>query len=477
MRFLSRYSWRYPEAIVYMLQGTEYKVPAYFKWLHRTRNFAKVMYRRRLDKTRAARVLLLALRLGMYVQLLVGLGLAVEGYRIDDLVIMGTGALLVLSYPFVWSYLVTVPLQLGRWLIMNPKYRREIRVSEKIFDKHPGIKIAVAGSYGKTSMKELLSTVLSEGKKVAATPANKNVAISHARFAQKLRGDEDVLIIEYGEGGPGDVVRFSKVTHPSIGVITGLAPAHLDNYPSLEAAGDDIFSLSSFVGAENIFVNDESEAAARFISKDMHTYSREGLDGWAVSGVKVDFTGVKFMLKKGSEAMNLHSGLLGQHQVGPLTCVAVIARDLGLSIKQIEAGVEKTTAFEHRMQPRTQRGAWILDDTYNGNIDGMKAGLALLAELPGKRKIYVTPGLVDQGDEAEEVHQELGRAIAAAKPDRVVLMNNSATADIKRGLEEGQFEGDLHIEYHPLDFYLNLEHFLAAGDVVMLQNDWTDNYS
>lgn len=475
--FLFMYSWRFAEVLVYMLQSTEYKVPAYLSWLHRTKDFRKVMYRRKMDRTRAARLLVMALRLGMYGQLLLGLAAAIIGYRTENLVISSVSLLLVLSFPTVWAYLVTVPLQLGRWLIMNPRYRRQIKASEKIFANHPGLKIAVAGSYGKTSMKELLNTVLSEGKKVAATPANKNVAISHARFAEKLHGDEDILIVEYGEGGPGDVTRFAKITHPDLGVITGLAPAHLDNYPSLQAAGEDIFSLAKFVEPGKLFVNGESEAADKFITEDTQVYTSESALGWKISDIKLDFTGVRFTIKRGKDVMHLRSGLLGRHQVGPLAFVAAAAHELGLSKKQIEDGIGKTTAFEHRMQPRNIRGAWILDDSYNGNIDGMKAGLKLLSELPGKRKIYVTPGLVDQGDEAEEIHKELGRAIASAKPDQVVLMHNSATKDIQFGLEELEFNGNLRVEHHPLDYYLNLEHFVAAGDVVMLQNDWTDNYN
>lgn len=471
------YSWRFAEVIVYMLQSTEYKVPAYLKWLHRTRDFSKVMYRRKLERTRVARLLVLALRLGMYGQLLVGLALAIIGYQTSNLILNALSLFLVLSFPTVWAYLVAVPLQLGRWLIMNPRYRREIKASEKIFAKHPGIKIAVAGSYGKTSMKELLNTVLSEGKKVAATPANKNVAISHARFAQKLTGDEDILIIEYGEGGPGDVSRFATVTHPNLGVITGLAPAHLDNYPSLQAAGQDIFSLAKFVDKGKLYVNGDSEAAQKFITPDMETYTEDKVLGWKISDIRLDFKGIKFKLKKGSDTLTLHSGLLGRHQVGPVAFVAALADELGLSKKQIETGVSKTAAFEHRMQPRSIRGAWILDDSYNGNIDGMKAGLKLLQELPGKRKIYVTPGLVDQGEETQRVHEELGRTIAAAQPGRVVLMYNSATLAIEQGLKAGNFKGDLQVEHHPLDYYLNLEHFVAAGDVVMLQNDWTDNYN
>jgi UDP-N-acetylmuramyl pentapeptide synthase len=129
------------------------------------------------------------------------------------------------------------------------------------------------------------------------------------------------------------------------------------------------------------------------------------------------------------------------------------------------------------MYPRATHGAWIIDDTYNGNIDGMRAGLALLDELPAKRKIYVTPGLVDQGVETESVHVELGKLIAQSNPDRVVLMKNSVTDFISKGMEKEGYKGEVRIEQDPLNFYLNIEHFVAAGDLVLMQNDWTDNYT
>ena len=128
------------------------------------------------------------------------------------------------------------------------------------------------------------------------------------------------------------------------------------------------------------------------------------------------------------------------------------------------------------MQPRVQHGAWVIDDTYNGSLEGIRAGLKLLIDLPAKRKIYVTPGLVDQGIETQRVHLEIGELIAQANPDKVVLMQNSATNYITQGLENGKYKGNLQIENDPLNFYLNLEHIVATGDLIMLQNDWTDNY-
>lgn len=476
---ISLYSWRYPVALVYMLQNTEYYPAAYLKWYWRTNNFSAVMYRRTLDRTKAARLLVWTLRLGMFLQIIAGLAL-IALWRWHGLTGgWQFGLALLLAYPLVWAHLVTLPLFLGRWFIVNPKHRRMVKQSEKTFKGHQHVKLAIAGSYGKTSMKELLLTVFSEGKKVAATPANKNVAISHARFAQTLEGDEDIVLIEYGEGAPGDVARFAKVTHPTHAVITGIAPAHLDRYKTVERAAKDIFSVADYVERTHVYVNAESPYTDAYLHEHtgFQTYGQHGVLGWEVSNIAVSVDGTDFTLAKGAESMQLHSGLVGRHQVGPLALAAALAREFGLTKKQVIAGIAKTKPFEHRMQPYQLSGAWVIDDTYNGNIEGVRAGTALLRELTATRKIYVTPGLVDQGRAAKKVHEEMGSLIAAAQPDLVVLMENSAAPAIMRGLKAAGYSGEIKVEDDPLGFYTNLQAFIAAGDVVLMQNDWTDNYA
>ncbi len=474
---LSRYSLNYPRVLVYMLQSTEYQAKPYLKWFWRTKNFNTVMRRRQLDLTLPAKMLLIAVWGGIFLQIVIAVTIGIFLSKNNTAYGWLAGLVLIFSYPFVWAHLAAVPLALGRFLIIRPRESRLVKASKQIFHSHPGVKIAVAGSYGKTTMKELLLTVLGEGKKVAATPANKNVAVSHAAFAANLTGDEDVLIIEYGEGRPGDVAKFAETTRPTLAVITGVAPAHLDHYPTLEAAGADIFSLSQYVDSQAIYANGESPAALPFIKGGYHVYSEEGIDKWQAKNVNVDIQGIGFTLSKGKQSLKLTSGLLGRHQIGPLCAIAAIALELGLTVEQVEHGVSKTAPFEHRMQPRQIGGAWVIDDTYNGNIDGIRAGLELLKELPAKRKIYITPGLVDQGIENENVHTEMGSLIAVAQPDRVILMENSATQFISKSLVSNGFKGDVHIENDPLEFYTNLDKVVAAGDLVLMQNDWTDNYA
>jgi UDP-N-acetylmuramoyl-tripeptide--D-alanyl-D-alanine ligase len=470
------YGTHYAGTLVYMLQSTEYRAGPYLRWYWRTNNFSRVANRKVLEHTRVAKLLQLALGVGMLIQ--IGLGVTLVVLGLQGHMVAGTefGIALLISYPVVWAHLVVVPLELGRWLIITPKESRLVIESHAIFSKHPGTKIAVAGSYGKTSMKELLLTVLEGARKVAATPANKNVAVSHAAFAKTLKGDEDIVIIEYGEGSPGDVQRFANTTQPNIGIITGLAPAHLDKYKTLQAAGKDIFSLADFLQDQNVYVNGESPDAKEFIKPSHHVYSTKGILGWEVSNIRVSLSGTSFTMKKGNRVLNLKSSLIGRHQIGPIALAAAIADKLKLTKKHIESAVARTLPFEHRMQPYSLAGAWVIDDTYNGNLEGIKAGLALLGELSGQRKVYVTPGLVDQGKETQRVHLEIGKLIAQAHPDRVVLMQNSVTKWIEQGLTRAGFKGDLSVEKDPLRFYTNIDQFVAVGDIVLMQNDWTDNY-
>ncbi len=463
--------------LVYMMQNVEYHANAYIQWFWRVRDFSKVMQRRTLDLTKVAQLLRWTLIGGMASEFTVGILLIVFGVTTQNNILLGIGVGFIVLYPWIWAHLVLAPLMLGRYLIIRPQEAKLAEDATAVFGTHKGKRIAIVGSYGKTSMKEMLATVLGASLDVVATPGNMNVLSSHARFAKTLHGDEDVVIVEFGEGKPGDVASFSKVVQPTHAVITGLAPAHLDQYKTLEAAGSDIFSVTQFVSPEHIYVNVESNVIRDFMTEGLIEYNRDGVLGWRVESAKTDIYGTSFDLVRAGQTLKLRSSLLGLHQVGPLAVVAAIGLEFGLTPQQVEEGIAATRPFEHRMQPYQLAGAWIIDDTYNGNIEGVRAGTKLLADLEAKRKIYVTPGLVDQGDEVESIHGHMGELIAAANPNLVVLMQNSVTGYIQAGLVAAGYEGEVLVQADPLDFYTHLDHFVAEGDVVLMQNDWTDNYA
>ena len=457
-----------PGRLVYMLQQQEYDTNKFIKWMIRYPNLWHIQRRGTFVRTKRA----LALKVFAAAVYWAWVGLVIV-VSLDD-----PRYLLALSIAgLITAYMLAMLNLCLQVAVVSPGQRREIAQAKARINEMKDIpRIAVLGSFGKTSMKELLNTVLSEGKTVAVTPGNKNVLISHARWVRSLPNDCDVLVFEYGEAEPGDIQKLASFSQPTHAVVTGLAPAHLDYYPSLEAVADDLADILDFVEPQDVWFNDHTQLlSTRFT--DAHSYSSESSAKTSVSGVKVDFSGTTFTVKQGKKHTTYQTKLLGTHHIGPLLAVIDIAHRLGLNDDQIKVGVAATRPYEHRMQPRSLHGAWIIDDAYNGNIEGMKAGLSLLAALPAQRRIYVTPGLVDQGSENEQVHVELGKLIAQSAPDVVVLMQNQNTPYIERGLREEGFDGQVTLEDDPLTYYSGLEHHLAAGDVVMLQNDLPDSYA
>lgn len=473
-RISSWFSPRFVRNIVYMLQSSEYNAGEYVAWFWRAHNLNMVAMRKQLVMTKKAKLLVM----------LAWLIAAVELLAIASLVV------LALSNPWWWisviigllvappllAHLLVVPLWLGYVLAQKPRERKIIARATAAVAKHKGFKIGIAGSYGKTTFKEMLATILGEAKKVAATPGNMNTPLGISRFVNRLSGDEDILIFEMGEYYPGDIAQLCQMVRPELGVITGINEAHLSKFKTLDRTVATIYELADFLGARPVYKNGENKLVKQTSPDDPLLYSINGVNGWKVSDVTSDIDGVRFAAKNGKTTITAHSALLGLQNIGPLVACIDIATTLGLTSEQIQAGIAKTKAFEHRMEPKLLGGAWIIDDTYNGNSDGVYAGIAWLKTVPAKRRVYVTPGLVEQGAKTQEVHERIGEQLAGVA-DVVVLMQNSVTPFVKAGLEKAGFTGKIQMVQDPLAFYSNMEHVVAAGDVVLMQNDWTDNYA
>ncbi|MCU0667514.1 MAG: Mur ligase family protein [Patescibacteria group bacterium] len=355
---------------------------------------------------------------------------------------------------------------------------RKLKKARIIFEQHKGIKIAVLGSYGKTTTKEILSEILSgSDKKIAKTPLNKNVCLSHANWASKLDGDEDVLIIEYGEESPGDIAKLAILTKPTHVVITGIAPNHLEHFKNIDELYKEFNSIFRFVKTENVYVSSQYNEFKKDIPKDIVSYSNNGVDGWVAKDVQLFVDHTVFIASNKNVKLPIRKGLLGEHNIPAVLLSLAIGSKIGINSKGLMIGVSKLKPHSHRMSHYKLGEVDIIDDTYNGNIEGFRAGLTLLKKLKAKRKIYVTPGLVDQGIENIAVHEEIGRLIIDTNPDIVVLMNNSNTKIILQYINNKDFKGKILLEDNPLAFYQNLEHFTASGDLVLMQNDLPDEYA
>ncbi|PLS81998.1 hypothetical protein CYG49_00340, partial [Candidatus Saccharibacteria bacterium] len=440
--------------------------------------FSNVEKRGSLRVTNKAKGLLVAAYVLQFLPIIGGVSLYILWLSGQGSMYLMLSGILLLAAPLITKYGLILPLIIGERFIQAPRQRKIIAKTVDQLRQHKAIKIAIAGSYGKTTFREILFIILSNGKRVRATPGNYNTPLGISRFMKSVSGDEEVLIFEFGEYYPGDIAELCNMVQPDLGVITGINEAHLSRFGTIDRTIDTIFELEDFLQKKPLYKNRDNENVQKRISADDPlAYNQSGVNGWEVKDIALLPMSTSFVLQKEDRHILAETGLLGKHVIGPIVAAVSIAESLGLSDAQIQQGIAAITPYEHRMAPRIVGGATIVDDTYNGNVDGIRAGIEYLKNVQASgRRIYVTPGLVEQGDQTEAIHIEIGRSLAPIA-DIVVLMQNSVTPFIQSGLQEGQFSGELVLIDNPLDFYKNIDHFVAAGDIVLMQNDWTDNYS
>ncbi|MEK7170060.1 MAG: UDP-N-acetylmuramoyl-tripeptide--D-alanyl-D-alanine ligase [Patescibacteria group bacterium] len=485
--FISRYRPRYIRSLVYMAQQSEYCIRDYLTWFWRTRDFLHVEHRKTLVKTPKALLLIVLSFVGLSLLYAFALWVLLVGvvwwkYLIFLLVVLGA--------PFILVYGMAGALLLGR-LIQWPVEYFIVDYAKRKLRAHSGLKIAIAGSFGKTTMREILKTVLSSAKKVAAPPGSYNTPLGIAKFVRGLKGDEEVLIFEMGEYYPGDIRKLCNFVQPDIGIITGVNEAHLEKFKDIERTRATIFELADYLGDKSLYINGESKLAraslaeipldkggAESARRGLLLYTRFGAGKWKVERAQTGLSGTSFTLQNGHESISMRSKLLGLHQVGSLSVAVHIASRLGLTVEEIERGIDATKPFEHRLEPKIDaQGVVWLDDSYNGNPDGVRAVIEFLSSLKGARRWYVTPGLVEMGPKKEEIHKEIGRQLARADIEKVILVRNSVTPFIETGLQEGNYTGEVRWFDKALDAFAALPSLTASGDIVLLQNDWPDQYA
>jgi UDP-N-acetylmuramoyl-tripeptide--D-alanyl-D-alanine ligase len=334
--------------------------------------------------------------------------------------------------------------------------------------RFPGLTIvAVAGSYGKTTMKEVLRTVMSEKFSVVATPENVNTPLGISRVIMKdISARTEVFVVEMGEHYPGDLRALTRLAPPVITVLTGINEAHLERFGTKEKLVVGLFEAVEGTQSDGLVVlnADDTRVVECY---ERHLGGREAAfysaHGHPLSSYPIDPT---FAIS-----------LLGGYAPGIAVAARIVGERLGMNSEGIRAGLAKVKPVPHRLEPiETPHGVLVIDDSYNGNPDGARYAIEALSRFADRRKVYVTPGLVESGVSAEAIHREIGRLLAPVA-DIVILIENSVTPFIGKGLAEAGFKSGNIVRFKSREqAHAALGGIVRLGDVVLFQNDWPDNY-
>jgi len=345
--------------------------------------------------------------------------------------------------------------------------------------------IGIAGSYGKTTMKNVIYKVLSSKIDVKMASGNINTAVGISAWICKkgLKGGQ-TLLIEFGEEYEGDNKKIAEIFPPDITVITGINEAHFERMGSIEKISDTIFEAVAYSQKDSkVYLNVDDPNVMNFYEKKI---SGREARFYGFEGSKMLDTKIK---NKKFDQQNLNwsaeiGGLgevtvpfLAEYVFADIIAAFMIAKSFGLNNDEIKEGLSKISPVEHRLQPiKGASNVLVIDDSYNGNPAGAAEAIKVLGRFTDRRKIYITPGLVESGSSNEKVHREIGRQLSKVA-DKVILIKNSATPFIAKGLEESSFTSDNIIWFNTAtEAHDSLGQILQSNDVILFQNDWGDQH-
>ena len=345
------------------------------------------------------------------------------------------------------------------------------------------IKIGITGSWGKTSVKFILGTILEEKYHTLVTPASFNTPMGVTKVIRsKLEPGHRVFVSEMGARHVGDIKEMCRLVHPQIGLLTSVGPQHLDTFKTVERVAKTKYELIDALPEDGeAFFADDGDICRSLYEKTTVRKHLTGLDPekdelWAEE-IRYSPEGSTFLLCRGDEKTECTTQLLGELNIRNILLCASTALSLGLSMKQIARGIAKIRPVEHRLQLiRHPGGLNVIDDAFNSNIRGAKQAFQVLKQFP-KKRVIVTPGMVELGEQEAEMNRAFGTAMADCC-DTAILVGKKRSEAIAAGLKENGFPEESILVAASLEEAASMmREITGAGDTVLFENDLPDNYS
>lgn len=359
-----------------------------------------------------------------------------------------------------------------------------IQDAKRRLREQPSLKIiGVTGSYGKTSTKHALGRMLSERYNVLITPGSFNTPMGVVRTVrEQLKATTQVFVVEMGAKNVGDIKEICEIADPQMAVITSVGPQHLDTFGSIENVVKTKFELADWVGAKGgaVFLNCDNALISRKAGgySTAVTYGTDPALDFHAENIVYSKSGSSFDIVGDGRRISASTRMLGRHNVLNITAAAAVAVHMGLTDSEIKYAVSAMKPVAHRLEMKSFLGGSILiDDAYNANPEGCLEAVHILSHFDGMKKVVVTPGLVELGEQEYESNYNLGLA-AANTCDIIILVGEKRAVPMADAIATTPFDKEqLHIVKSFQDAMTLMQGFLSRDYVVLFENDLPDNYA
>lgn len=366
---------------------------------------------------------------------------------------------------------------------INGRYQKD---AERILRSMPDLKVVgITGSYGKTSTKHYLHRILSEHFETLMTPGSYNTPMGVIRTVREMmKPYTEVFICEMGAKQKGDIKEICDIVNPQMGIITAVGLMHLETFKSIENVQATKFELADSLPSDGLIVvnNDFTYCANRKV--DNAECIRYAIDNvkdadYRAENIVYSKNGTSFtIVSKDGKEYPMKTKLVGECNISNLIAAVIISLRLGVPEEKIKYAVSRIDQVEHRLSmATTPAGVTIIDDAFNSNPAGSKMAIDVLSQFGEQgRRIIVTPGMIELGDEQYKLNKEFGRYLGE-NVDIAIIVGEYNREAINEGInesslgEENLYNVDSFNEAQKL-----LGTMLKSGDTILYENDLPDSF-
>ncbi len=419
----------------------------------------------------------------VYILILIVLGKIADASAVGSGMQKYTAPVLLFAFPVLLPLWVALAGLLA-WPVEKGISELYFRDAQRILKKREDlIRIGITGSWGKTSVKFILGTILEEKYHTLVTPSSFNTPMGVTKVIRSsLEPGHRVFVAEMGARHVGDIKEMCRLVHPQIGILTSVGPQHLDTFKTVDRVAKTKYELIEALPEDGFAVfADDGEIVRGLYEKTGKDKMISGMDRdtddvWA-ENISISEHGSSFDLCTGNSRFSCRTALLGELNIRNILVCACVGLKLGMTGDQIVRGIAKIQPVEHRLQLISNPGGLtVIDDAFNSNIRGAKQAFSVLKEMGGNR-ILVTPGMVELGEREEEMNHDFGSA-AADCCDIAVLVGKKRSEAISAGLKDHGFpEGKILVVNSLEEAAERLKNLASPGDTVLFENDLPDNYT
>jgi UDP-N-acetylmuramoyl-tripeptide--D-alanyl-D-alanine ligase len=341
--------------------------------------------------------------------------------------------------------------------------------------------LAITGSNGKTTTKEMVAAILEEAAldgqplrgRVLKTEGNFNNLVGLPLTLLGLRRGDKVAVVELGTNHPGEIQRLAEIADPDMGMITSVGAAHLEGLNSLAGVAREKGALYRNIragGAIAVNLDDPwvKRLGARFKGRKI-TYGKRGHVRVRSSRMR-SAKGLEMSLQAGRKRCRVTLNYLGRHNIANALGAAALTLGAGIDLTAVRRGLAKVRPFSMRMQIEDWRGIGIINDTYNANPDSMNAALETLAEMKCRgNRIAVLGDMFELGKHSAKEHRLLGKTAAVADIDALYLLGDQSAEVRKGALRGGVREEQIVIGRDHADIARRLRTRVKRGDWLLFK--------